>query len=165
MNTVKHDGERQNQEGVFKLTVYRATGNPQFPYRQEPSIFAKNLFVNEGMDYLAAFQSTSPGSVMNHMLVGTLSTAATLTDVVTTMKEVARVTMATRTAAANILTEVATFGGSQHNITSLSLREVGISNHAGSGNGTLRSRSVFAAVILANSDQLRIEYQTTCGSR
>lgn len=102
---------------------------------------------------------------MNHMAVGTVSTAATLTDVVTTMGEVARATMATRTATNNILTEVATFGGALHSITSLSLREVGVLNHATSGNGTMRSRSVFAAVVLANSDQLRIEYQTTVGSR
>lgn len=162
----KFDGGRITQDGVFKLTVFRATGNPQVPYQQEKPIFAKNLFVNAGMDYLAAFQSTSPGSVMNHMLVGTISTAATLTDVVGSMGEVSRVTMATRTAANNILTEVATFGGALHGITSVSLREVGVVNHASSGpNGTLRSRSVFAAVVLANSDQLRIEYQTTVGSR
>lgn len=156
---------RITQDGVFKLTVFRATGNAQVPYVAEKPIYSKNLFVNEGMDYLAKFQSTAPGSVMNHMLVGTVSTAATLTDVVTTIKEVARVTMATRTATNNILTEVATFGGNLNGITSVSLREVGIANHASSGNGTLRSRSVFAAVILADSDQLRIEYSTTCGSR
>ena len=154
------------QNGVFKLTVFRATGDRVIPYKEEPSIFAKNLFVNEGMDYLALFQSTAPGSVMNHMLVGTISTAATLSNVVGSMGEVARVTMAARTAAANILTEVATFGGFLHGITSVSLREVGVVNHAGSGpNGQLRSRSVFASVILANSDQLRIEYATTVGSR
>ena len=157
---------RITQDGVFKLVVFRATGNPLVPYKAEAPIFAKNLFVNAGMDYLALFQSTTPGSVMNHMLVGTISTAATLSNVVGSMGEVSRVTMAARTAAANILTEVATFGGFLHGITSVSLREVGIVNHAGSGpNGSLRSRSVFASVILADSDQLRIEYATTVGSR
>lgn len=164
MNKVINAG-RQLQDGVFKLTVSRATGDAQFPYRDEPSFYSKNLFVNQGMDYLAMFQSTSPGSVMNHMAVGTISTAATLTDVVTTMGEVARVTMATRIASANILTEVATFGGNLNGITSVVLREVGVFNHSGSGAGTMRSRSVFAAVTLAASDQLRIEYATTCGSR
>ena len=159
------DGGHMNQDGTFKLQVFRATGDLVMPYKAEEPFYAKNLFVNAGMDYLAMFQSTAPGSVMNHMAVGTISTAATLTDVVTTMGEVARVTMATRIASANILTEVATFGGALHSITSLSLREIGVLNHAGSGAGTLRSRSVFAAVILANSDQLRIEYQTTVGSR
>ena len=157
---------RITQDGIFKLTVFRATGNPIVPYKAEAPIIAKNLFVNAGMDYLALFQSTTPGSVMNHMLVGTISTAATLSNVVGSMGEVSRVTMAARTAAANILTEVATFGGFLNGITSVSLREVGVVNHAGSGpNGTLRSRSVFASVILADSDQLRIEYATTVGSR
>lgn len=165
MNDVKFDGGRVTQDGIFKLQVFRATGDAVVPYRAEQPFYVKNLFVNQGMDYLATFQSTAPGSVMNHMAVGTISTAATLTDVVTTMGEVARVTMATRTATNNILTEVATFGGALHSITSLSLREVGVLNHAGSGQGTMRSRSVFAAVVLANSDQLRIEYQTTVGSR
>ena len=160
------NGGNVDQNGIFKLQVFRATGDKQLPYRAEEPIFAKNLFVNEGMDYLAMFQSTTPGSVMNHMAVGTISTAATLTNVVGSMGEVARVTMATRIASANILTEVATFGGNLHGITSVVLREVGVVNHASSGpNGTLRSRSVFAAVTLAASDQLRIEYQTTVGSR
>lgn len=159
-----NDG-RINQNGIFKIQVFRATGNEQFPYRAEKAFYTPNLFVNQGMDYLATFQSTSPGSVMNHMAVGTISTAATLTDVVTTMGEVARVTMATRTATNNILTEVATFGGNLNGITSVVLREVGVLNHAGSGAGTMRSRSVFAAVTLAASDQLRIEYATTVGSR
>ena len=159
------NGGAIDQDGIYKLVVFRATGNPQVPYKPEPPIFAKNLFVNQGMDYLATFQSTAPGSVMNHMAVGTISTAATLTDVVTTMGEVARATMATRTATNNILTEVATFSGNLNGITSVVLREVGVLNHATSGNGTMRSRSVFAAVTLAASDQLRIEYQTTVGSR
>ena len=160
------DAGRITQDGVFKLQVFRATGNKFMPYKADEPVFAKNLFVNAGMDYLAAFQSTAPGSVMNHMLVGTISTAATLSNVVGSMGEVARVTMATRTALNNILTEVATFGGALHGITSVSLREIGVVNHAGSGpNGTLRSRSVFASIILADSDQLRVEYATTCGSR
>lgn len=160
------DGGRVTQDGVFKLEVFRATGNRFMPYKSEEPVFAKNLFVNVGMDYLATFQSTTPGSVMNHMLVGTISTAATLTNVVSGFGEVARVTMATRTAANNILTEVATFGGFLHGITSVSLREIGVVNHASSGpNGTLRSRSVFASIILADSDQLRVEYATTVGSR
>ena len=160
------DGGHMNQDGTFKLQVFRATGDQTVPYKAEAPFYSKNLFVNVGMDYLALFQSTTPGSVMNHMLVGTISTAATLSDVVGSMGEVARVTMATRTALNNILTEVATFGGNLHGITSVVLREVGVVNHAGSGpNGTLRSRSIFSAVTLAASDQLRIEYQTTCGSR
>lgn len=159
------DPSRIYQEGVFKLTVFRATGNPQFPYKEEAPIYSKNLFLSGGMDYLAMFQSTSPGSVMNNMAVGTVSTAATLSNVVGSLGEVARVVMATRIASQNTLTEVATFGGALNGLSSVSLREVGVVNDSRSGNfGTLRSRSVFAAVILADSDQLRIEYSTKVGS-
>ncbi len=147
-------------KGVFKLTVFRADGTI------EDKGDWPNLFVNEGMDYLADFQATTVTSVMNHMLVGTISTAATLSDVVGSMGEIARNTMATRTAAANVLTEVATFAGNADTITSESIVEVGILNDARSGPfGELRSRSVFSAVVLADSDFLRVEYQTTVGSR
>jgi len=147
-------------KGKFKLTVFRADGKIE-DHGDWP-----NLFVNEGMDYLADFQATTTTSVMNHMLVGTVSTAATLTDVVDSMGEIARNTMATRTAATNILTEVATFAGNADTITSESIVEVGVTNHANSGpNGELRSRSIFSSVVLADSDFLRIEYQTTVGSR
>lgn len=126
----------------------------------------ENLFLNSGMDWLAAYQSTSPGSAMNHMAVGTRSTAATLTDVVGSMGEVARKTMASRIASDNILYEVCTFAGAADNITSLSLREVCVVNNATSGPaGATRSRTVFAAIVLANTDFVRVEYQTTCGSR
>lgn len=156
---------RMEQDGTFKLQVFRATGNPVLPYKSEPPIFAKNLFVFDGMKYLAKFQSTSPGSVMNNMLVGTISTAATLSNVVSGFGEVARVVMATRTSTNNILTEVATFGGFLNGITSVALREVGVTNDSRSGNfGELRSRSTFSSVVLADSDQLRVEYSTTCGS-
>lgn len=156
--------------GKLKITVFRADGSgwreEQHRNPKDPDGMWPNLFTNEGMNYLAAFQSTSPGSVMNHMIVGTVSTAATLTDVATTMGEVDRNTMATRVAAANVLTEVCTFAGGLDSITSLSLREVGVINDARSGGfGSLRSRSVFASVILAASDFLNISYATTCGSR
>lgn len=148
------------QQGKFKLTVFRADGEIE-DHGEWP-----NLFVSEGMDYLADFQATTTTSVMNHMLVGTISTAATLTDVVGSMGEIARNTMATRTAAANILTEVCTFAGDADSITSESIVEVGVVNHTGSGpNGELRSRSTFSSVVLADSDFLRISYETTVGSR
>lgn len=147
----------QFQSGYFKLTVQRADG------KLEDAGTWPNLFVTEGQNYLAAFQSTAPGSVMNHMLVGTISTAVSYNNVVGSFGEVARVTMATRTAAVNVLTEVATFAGGLNGITSVVLREVGVTNDARSGpNGTLRSRTVFAAVTLAASDFLNIQYSSTC---
>lgn len=151
-----------NQSGKAKIIVLRADGHV------EDHGDWGNLFLNNGMDYLAVFQSTAPGSVMNHMAVGTISTAATLTDVVGSMGEVSRVTMATRTVpnSNNVLVEVATFAGNTNGITSVSLREVVVVNDARSGpNGTGRSRAVFAAVVLAASDFLRVSYETTVGSR
>jgi len=148
-----------DQQGKHHLTVYRADG------KIEDCGIWDNLFVNDGMDYLATFQSTSPGSVMNHMHVGTGSTAATLTDTVLVGEVGSRVTMATRTTAgSNVLTEVGTFGGAETGITSLNLSEVGVFNHSTSG-GTMRSRTVFAPITLADSDVLNISYQTTVGSR
>jgi hypothetical protein len=145
-------------QGVFNFTITRADGKVE-------KFSSPNLFTVQGGTYLAALQSTATTSVMNHMLVGTISTAASVGDVVGSMGEVARVTMAARTSALNVLTEVATFAGNTNGITSVVLREVGVVNHASSGpNGQLRSRSVFSAVTLGASDHLSISYATTVGS-
>ncbi len=151
-----NDGLRYT--GEIHPVVFRADGKIE-----DMGVF-KNLVVNDGMDYLAAFQSTTPGSVMNHMHVGTGTTAATLTDAALVGAVGSRRTMATRTAAANILTEVATFSGFITGITSLVLREVGVFNHAITA-GTMRSRTVFSSITLGDSDFLQISYRTTCGSR
>src|SRR3990167_1938479 len=154
--------ESQNQEGMVKATVHRADGSTEIQW-------SKNLFVNQGMDYLAALQSTTVTSVMNYMIVGTATVAATLTDVATTMGEVRRNIMAARTAPAlsNVLTEVATFAGGLDSITSLSIRELGVINDARSGGfGSLRSRTVFGnAIVLASSDAVNFSYVTTVSSR
>jgi hypothetical protein len=146
------------QHGVFNFTILRADGKVE-------KFSSPNLFTSQGGTYLAQLQSTTTTSVMNYMAVGTGTVAATLSDVVGSMGEVARRIMATRTNAANILTEVATFAGNTNGITSVVLREVGVTNHANSGpNGELRSRSVFSAVTLGASDFLSISYATTVGS-
>jgi hypothetical protein len=148
-----------DQQGKFTLRVFRADG------RTEEQV-VDNLFVSQGMTYLAALQSTTTTSVMNYMLVGTISTAATLTDVNTTMGEVDRNIMASRVNVANILTEVCTFAGGLDGLTNLVLREVGVTNDARSGGfGSLRSRSTFATITLAASDFLQIQYSTTVGSQ
>ena len=162
-----HDGV--TPKGKVKVSVIRADGKVELVQNPEsPDGTWPNLFTSAGMDYLAVFQTTAPGSVMNHMLVGTISTAATLTDVVGSMGEVARVSMATRTTPSsnNVLTEVATFGGTANGITSVSIREVGVVNDARSGPfGALRARAIHASTVLANSDFVRYEWATTCGSR
>ena len=154
--------ENQYQEGMVKETVHRADGSVEVQW-------SKNLFLNQGMDYLAAFQSTTVTSVMNYMIVGTATVAATLTDVATTMGEIDRNIMATRTSPAlsNVLTEVATFAGGLDSITSASIRELGVINDARSGGfGSLRSRTVFgSAIVLASSDFVNFSYVTTVSSR
>lgn len=151
--------DKQIQDGIIHLVVFRYDG------KVEDHGWHKNLFVSEGGTYLAQLQSTTTTSVMNHMVIGTVSTAASLTDVVDSMGEVARNTMATRTNASNLLTEVCTFAGDTDALTSVQIVEVGITNHPNSGpNGELRSRSVFSQVVLADSDFLQISYETTCGS-
>jgi hypothetical protein len=145
-------------DGVFHFTITRADG-------KQEKFSSPNLFLTEGGTWLAALQSSSPDSAMLHLAVGTVSTAATLNNVVGSLGEVARVSFATRTNVLNVLTEVATFAGNTNGITSVVLREVGVTNHPNSGpNGKLRSRSVFSAVTLGASDFLQVSYQTTVGS-
>lgn len=144
----------------FHLEVLRADG------KLEDHGWWKNLFVQQGMSYLATLQSTTVVSQMNFMNVGTVSTAATLSDSALTGAVGSRATMASRTvtgANCNILSEVATFSGFISGIKSLVLREIGIFNANVSG-GVMRSRAVFASITLADSDFLQVTYQTTVGS-
>jgi hypothetical protein len=148
---IKHD---------FKFFVVRHDG------KTEESDWVKNLLVNNGMSYLAVLQSTTAVSVMNHMNVGTGTTAATLSDIALVGAVGSRVPMASRTvtgANCNILVEVSTFAGFLTGITSATLREIGIFNHAITG-GTMRSRAVFSAITLGDSDYLQVNYRTTVGS-
>ena len=65
----------------------------------------------------------------------------------------------------SVYTNITTFGGAADSITSVVLREAGIFNHAGSGNGTMFQRVTYAAVTLADSDLFSITMQTVVGSR
>ena len=155
------------QTGKFELTLFRADGdggwrierhaNPHDPEGKWP-----NLFTTEGQNYLANLQATSPNSVVNHMIVGTATVAAAYASVVASLGEVDRNTIATRTSAVNVLTEVCTFAGGLDSITSLSIRAIGCSNDARSGQGILRALTVLGTgVVLANSDFLQVNYTTT----
>jgi hypothetical protein len=143
-------------KGEVNPVVCRADG------RVEDLGWFKNLFTGAGATYLAAFQSTTPGSVVNHMSVGTGTTAAALLDTTLVGQVGSRATMATRANVLNVLSEVASFTGFLSGVTSLVLREVGCFN-ATSG-GTMRSRAVFSAITLADSDALLLTYRTTVGS-
>jgi len=143
-------------KGEFNLKVFRADGRVEElgPY--------PNILTTQGQNYIAQLQSTAPDSVVNHMAVGTATIAATYTSVVLSLGEVDRNTMATRTAAANVLSEVCTFAGFLDSVKSLQIRAIGCSNHAGSGQGILRSLTVLGtAVVMADSDFLLVNYTNT----
>lgn len=148
---IKHD---------FKFFITRANG------QQEETPWYDNLFVQRGMSYLARLQSTDVVSAMNFMHVGTGTVAATLSDIALGGAVGSRATMASRLvtgANSNILTEVATFAGFLSGISSVVLREIGIFNATPTG-GDMRSRAVYAAITLADSDALQVTYRTTVGS-
>jgi len=144
-------------KGEISFVVKRADG------KVEDLGWTKNLVTISGQDWMAAYFSSSPGSAMAYMDVGTVSTAVTLADSNITGRVGSRVAIATKTSASNVLTEVCTFAGFVTGITSLVLREVGGLN-ATSG-GTLRARTVFSSITLADSDFLQVSYRTTVGSR
>lgn len=146
-------------KGSIHPVIFRADG------RVEDLGWTDNLFVGAGMAYLAALQSTTVTSQCNWMSVGTGTTAATLTDLQLIGQVGSRSVMASRTTGGtslNVLTEVCTFSGFLSGVTSLVLREVGAFN-APTG-GTMRSRAVYAQIILADSDFLQLSYRTTVGS-
>lgn len=130
----------------------------------------RDLIVTTGRTYLAKRISVGDtvASAMAYMMVGTGSAAPALTDGSTPglYGEVKRKALAigSTTGGANVWTAVSTFGGSSDSITSLSLQEAGIANHASSGQGTLFQRVTFASVVLANSDLLSIQLDTNVGS-
>lgn len=126
----------------------------------------EDLVVNNGRIFLAKRISggDTVASAMNYMAVGTVSTAATLTDSLTT-GEVVRKAMAVASAVTNNRYQgIATFGGSADGVTSIALVEAGIFNAPGSGQGDMFQRVTFASVTLANSDLLHLTLETVVGS-
>lgn len=132
--------------------------------RVEDRGWQKNLVPEAGQNWLATYLSTAPGSAMNHMNVGTGTTAPVFGDTTLAGAVGSRVTLASRLAATNILTSVGTFAGFVSGVTSLVLREVGIFNHAVTG-GTMMARATFASITLGDSDNLQINHRLSCGSR
>jgi len=137
-------------------------------YTDEPdeSLPVQDLIVNVGRSYIAQRISGADAiaSAMAHVAVGTVATAADLADTLVT-GEVARKGTAINSAITNnVWTAVATFGGNADSVTSVVLREAGVFNHAGSGEGTMLQRVTFAAVTLADSDIYRITLETNIGS-
>lgn len=126
-----------------------------------------NLVVNDGMDYLASrlgSRAQGVNSTMSVIAIGTVSDAATLTDTAVT-GEVDRKLFDSTSLNGNIWILVNTFGGSVDAVTSVAMVEAGVLNVAISGSGIMFQRVVFASVVLADSDFLKLQIETTVGSR
>ena len=101
---------------------------------------------------------------MSATAVGTISTAATLTDA-TIAGEVARKLFGSVSLNANTWIQVTTFGGGADSVTSVVLREAGTLNSVNSNVGEMFQRVVYAGVTLADSDFLKLQLETKVGSR
>ncbi len=135
-------------------------------YRPEVELDAFDLIPNTGRIFLAKRISglDSVASPMRYMAIGTSATAAALGDT-TLPGEIKRKASAVYSATANNLyTNVCTYGGAADSVQSISITEAGVLNHANSGFGELFQRVTFPAVILANSDILRLTLETLVGS-
>ena len=145
--------------------IYRAK---PWGYSAEPDEIPciEDLVVNAGRTYLAKriAGGDSVASAMLYMAVGTATDAPALTDT-TLAGEIKRKASSISSATSNNrYTNVATWGGAAESISSISITEAGVFNHASSGNGTMFQRVTFAAVVLANSDLLKVELTTIVGS-
>lgn len=145
-----------------KAYVHRAM--PSGGWSPPELLKSHDLITNNGRTFLAQRIGADVNSPMAYMAVGTVSTAADLTDSALS-GEVARKALAVNSAQTNnVYTAVATFGGDADSVASLSLVEAGVLNHAASGNGTLFQRVTYASVVLANSDLLSLTLETNVGS-
>lgn len=151
---------------ILKAEIFRPKVNG---YSDEPdeTVCVNDLITNLGRTHIAARMTTdadaTANSLMSHMAVGTVATAAALTNSLIT-GEVARNALSTYSATDNVISAVCTYGGAADSVTSLSLVEAGIFNHVTSGTGIMMQRVTFAAVILANSDILKLTLKTNVGS-
>ena len=123
-----------------------------------------DLIVNAGRTFIASRIGANSPDAISHMAVGTVSTAAGLTDTTLT-GEILRKALAVSSATDNNLyTAVATIGGAADSVTSIAIVEAGLFNHASSGQGTMYQRVTFSSIVLAASDIFQLSLQTRVGS-
>lgn len=148
----------------FSVDVYRA--RPWgYALKPDETLAVEDLIVNAGRTFLAARIASQVGSPMAYTAIGTVSTAATLTDTAIAGEIKRKLSAVTSTlSGGTVFTNVATFGGAADTIQSIAIREAGVLNHASSGQGTMFQRVTFAAVTLANSDILALTMRTIVGS-
>lgn len=129
--------------------------------RIEEKIF-DNMVVDAGMDFLVAYLSSSPGSAMNHVAVGT-GTGASSLGAVALAGEVARNVMGSKLSSKNVWITTCTFAGGTDSITSVALTEAAVFNATSGYNCFQRIQGVLAT--LGGSDYLHLTIETTIGSR
>lgn len=158
---------------TVRVELFRGHRGYYLPEPDEaPQVF--DLIPNSGRQFIARriagnADQTAPGSIMAWMAIGSGTVAPALTDGTTPglygeFKRLALTITSAGITAANVYTAVRTFGGASDSIQSISITEAGVFNHVGSGQGTLLQRVTFAAVILADSDILRLQLETNVGS-
>ena len=159
------DSEGLRLREIVKAELYRG-GKGFYSETPDETICVNDMIVTAGRNWLAMRVGPAVNSPMGWMAVGTVGTVGSLGGLTLT-GEVKRKALATNTAnitAANVYTAVMTLGGSADSVSSLSIAEAGIFNHASSGQGTMFQRVDFSPVILANSDLLKITLETNVGS-
>lgn len=121
-----------------------------------------NMVVDAGMDFLAGFLSSSPGSAMNHIAVGT-GTGASSLGAVALAGEVARNVMGSKLSSKNVWITTCTFAGNADSITSVALTEAAVFNASSGFDCFQRIQGTLAT--LGDSDHLHLTIETTLGSR
>jgi hypothetical protein len=152
-------------KGIWRKEITRA--NPAGGYFPPSEVEEGNLVVTTGMDYLAdriGSRAIGANSTMTHCAIGTSTTVATINQT-TLPGEVLRRLFDSTSRAGNIWITVNTFGGGSDGITSVVIAEAGVFNASGSGTGVMMQRAALSTVVLANSDFLKLQVETTVGSR
>ncbi len=144
--------------------VFRAL--PEGGYAPPRDLDYVDLIVDTGRQHLARRISggDTVSSPMRYMAVGTSGVTPILSHS-RLLGEVKRKLSAVYSATGlNVYTNTATFGGAADGVTGITLREVGIFNHAGSGAGVMFQRVLMEAITLAGSDLISITLGTNIGS-
>lgn len=151
---------------VVRAEIWRPRPGGGYNELPDEELCCGDLIITSGLNYIATriINGDTVASAMAYMAIGTATSVATYTDT-TLPGEVKRKGFAVNSVATNIYTMVATYGGSADSVTSLSIQEAGIFNHASSGQGTMYQRVNFSAWVPANSDLLKLTLQTNVGSR
>ena len=152
--------------GRWLKEVYRA--NPEGGWYAPSEVeYVKNVVTNCGMNYLASrisCRAVGVNSDMSATAIGTVSTAATLSDTAIT-GEVDKKLFDSTSLNLNVWVIVNTWAGNADSVTSYIIAEAGVFNSLTSGTGVMFQRVTFSTVTLADSDYLKLQIETTVGSR